>query len=399
MHTLGKLAAVLLVATLVGHAAVAKEVRIGLLPDLDGPYADISGKGVVEAARMAIEDTKDRLAGWQVDVVSADSQGKPDVASAIVQHWFDEDHVDVIAGVPNSGIALALQKLVTDRHKLQFITGAASSDLTGKACSPNAADWQDDNYMQASAGVAAMTKRGARTWFFITADYAFGHNLEDLASRLVTKAGGHVLGDALHPFGSSDFSSYLLKAQASGAQVIALANGGTDLINTIKQAREFHIPAEGGIVLPFGMFISDVHSLGLETAQGLTFPTGFYWDLNAATRAWSKRFFDRMGRMPTKEHAEAYSSIRHYLLAVAALQSTDAAAVMARMKATPVDDFFAQGGTIREDGRLMHDVYLVQVKTPAESKGAWDYYKVVATIPADEAFQPLAESDCPLVHH
>ncbi len=319
MRLLRKAAAALLATLSLCHAASANQVRIGMLPDLDGLYSDISGKGSIEAVHMAIEDTKHELAGWQVDVVAADTQNKSDIASAIAQRWFDEDHVDVIAGVASSGVALAIQKLATDRHKLHFVTGAASSDLTGKACSAFAADWQDDNYMQASAGVAAMTKRGANTWFFITADYAFGHNLEDVTTGLLRKSGGRVVGDALHPMGSNDLSSYLLKAQASDAKVIALANGGSDLINTIKQAHEFHIPSNGGVLLPFGMFISDVHSLGLETAQGLVFPTGFYWDLNDATRAWSRRFFDRIGRMPTKEHAEAYSSVRHYLRAVAKL--------------------------------------------------------------------------------
>jgi branched-chain amino acid transport system substrate-binding protein len=399
MRLLRFLGATLFAAMMLCAAAPSKQVKIGLLPDLDGPYTDISGKGVIEAAQMAVEDTRDALTGWQVEIVSADTQGKPDIGSAIAQRWLDQEHVDMIAGVTNSAIALALQKLVADRHKIQLITGAASSDLTGKACSAYLADWQDENYMQASVGVSAMAKRGARSWFFITADYAFGHNLQDVTSALVQKAGGQVLGSALHPFGSSDFSSYLLQAQASGAQVIALANGGTDLINTIKQAHEFHIPTNGGVLLPFGMFISDVHSLGLETAQGLVFPTGFYWDLNDATRAWGKRFFNRMGKMPTKEQAEAYSAVRHYLLAVTKVQSTDGDLVMAQMKAAPVDDFFAAGGTVRADGRLMHDVYLVQVKTPTESKGPWDYYKILATIPADQAFRPLAESDCPLVRH
>ena len=389
----------LLAAMMLCTGAQSKQVTIGLMPDLDGPYTDISGKGVIEAAQMAVDDTRAALDGWQVVILSADNQGKPDVGSAIAQRWLDADHVDMIAGVTNSAIALALQKLVADRHKIQLITGAASSDLTGVACSAYSADWQDDNYVQAAVSVSEMAKRGAKSWFFITADYAFGHNLQDVTTALVQKAGGKVLGSALHPFGSSDFSSYLLQAQSSGAQVIALANGGTDLINTIKQAHEFNIPANGGVLLPFGMFISDVHSLGLETAQGLVFPTGFYWDLNDATRAWGKRFFARMGKMPTKEQAEAYSAVRHYLLAVAKVQSTDGDLVMAQMKAAPVDDFFAGGGMVRTDGRLVHDVYLVQVKTPAESKGAWDYYKVLATIPGNQAFRPLAGSDCPLVPH
>jgi len=399
MTLLPAIAAALVGTMLLCGSAQCKEIRIGLMPDLDGLYSDISGKGSIEAARMAVEDMKDRLPGWQIDILSADTQNKPDIASAIAQHWFDEQHVDLIAGVASSAVALAVQKLATDRHRLHIVTGAASSELTGKFCSPYAADWQDDNYMQASAGVAAMMQRGGDSWFFITADYAFGHNLEDVATGLLRKAGGQVLGDALHPLGSSDFSSYLLSARASGAKVIALANGGSDLINTIKQAHEFRIPAEGGVLLPFGMFISDVHSLGLEAAQGLVFPTGFYWDLNEATRTWSQRYFARMGKMPTKEHAEAYSSIRHYLAAVAKLQSSDSAAVMAEMKATKVDDFFGNGGMLREDGRLVHDVYLVQVKTPDESRKPWDYYKILATIPAAEAFRPLADSDCPLVKH
>ena len=380
-------------------SAAGKEVRIGILTDFDGPYADISGKGSVEAARMAVEDTRDRMAGWQVEVLSADPQNKPDIGSAIARRWFDEDHVDVIAGAPNSAIALALQKLVTERQKIQLISGAGSSDLTGKACSAFSAQWHDDNYMQASAAVRSMAHRGADTWFFITADYAFGRTLEAVASQLVERSGGRVLDSVRHPFGSTEYSSYLVRAQTSGAKVIALANGGSDQVNTIKQAREFHVPAEGQTLLPLGMFITDVHSLGLETAQGLVFATGFYWDLNDATRVWSRRFYDRMGRMPTKEHAETYSAVRHYLEAVATLQSSDAAAVMAQMRAAPVADFYAPGGVLRQDGRLVHDVYLVRVKAPSESKAPWDYYEVIATIAGEQAFQPLAESECPLVRH
>ena len=292
-----------------------------------------------------------------------------------------------------------MQKLASDRHRIHLITGAGSSELTGTACSAFAGQWHDDNYMQSSAAVRTMIPLGKKSWFFITADYAFGHTLEEVATNLLQQAGGTSLGHALPPFGSTEFSSYLLMAQASGAQVIALSNGGSDLINSVKQAHEFQISGSGQTLLPLGMFITDVHSLGLEAAQGLVFATGFYWDQDEATRTWSRRFFDRMGRMPTKEHAEAYSAVRHYLRAVGAAGTKDAPAVMARMRQMPVDDFYAQGGTLREDGRLVHRVLLVQVKSPAESKQAWDYYKVLGTVPGEQAVQPLAQSQCPLVKH
>ena len=399
MTRIGQLGALLLLALLAAPVARAETVRLGVMADFDGPYSDINGKWMVEAVRMAIEDTRDRMSGWQVEFITGDPLNKPDVGVAITRRWFDQEGVDAVVGVPNSAVALAVQKLATERERVHLITGAGSSELTGTACSPYAAQWHDDSYMQASAAVRFMTQQGEKDWFFLTVDYAFGRTLEDVATRLLQQSGGRVVGHAAHPFGSQDFSSYLLTARTSGARVIALANAGSDMINTIKQAHEFGMPGPGQVLLPLSVFITDVHSLGLETAQGLVFATGFYWDLNDATRAWSRRFFARAGRMPTKEHAEAYSAVRHYLLAIGALNTKSAAAVMAWMRATPVDDFYAPGGILREDGRLSHDVLLVQVKAPSESKAPWDYYKVLGTIGADQAVQPLAESLCPLVKH
>ena len=378
--------------------AQADTLKLGVLTDLNGPYADSSGAGAVEATKMAVEDMKAQLGSWTVEVVSADHQSKPDVGAAIARRWLDTEGVDTMVNVPNSAIALAVQTLTRDRKRIFLITGGATAELTGRQCSPYSAHWTDDTYSLSTGTTRAIMDRGgADSWFLLTADYAAGYGLAEAAKRVIAQRGGRLVGEAKHPFGSSDQSAFLLEAQSSGAQVIALANAGTDTITSIKQAHEFHIGAPQQKVVAMALFITDVHSLGLEAAQGLFFTAGFYWDSNDGTRAWSKAFFARIGRMPTREQAETYSAVKHYLRGVVATQSKDAATVMAWMKANPLDDFYAPGARLREDGRLLHPIYLAQVKTPAESKYPWDYYKIIATIDPKEAFRPLADGGCPFI--
>jgi branched-chain amino acid transport system substrate-binding protein len=393
-------ACLLLMPILGATLAQAETVKLGVLTDLGGPYSDSSGKGAVVATQMAVDDLKEQLgaAKFDVSVLSADHLGKADVGSSIVRQWLDNDGVDAIVNVPNSAGALAVQNLTRERKKIFLISGAATADLTGKACSPYSAHWTDDAYTLASATPLALLKQGLDTWFFVTADYAFGHAAETEATRVVTANGGKIIGSVNHPVGVADMSSFLLQAQASGAKVIALANGGGDTINAIKEAHEFHIAEGGQVLVGMGLFISDVHSLGLDTAQGLYLTTGFYWDRTDETRAWSKRFGALMGgRMPTREHAETYSAVRHYLQAMIAERSTNSDKVMAKMKATPVDDFYAPGAVLRQDGRLIRPVFLAQVKTPAESRYPWDYYKIISTLKPEEAFRSLEAGGCPFV--
>ena len=383
---------------LAATAAYAQNVKLGVLTDLGGPFADSSGTGAVEATKMAAEDLKAQLGTRQVEVISADHQNKPDVGAAIARRWLDTEHVDAIVNVPNSAIALAVQTITREHKKIFLITGGATALLTGKQCSPYSAHWTDDTYSLSTGTTRAMMARGgAQTWFMVTADYAAGHALSAAARQVIVANGGKVLGEALHPFGTDDQTSFLLQAQSSGAKMIALANAGTDTINSIKQAHEFHIGQPSQTIVAMALFISDVHSLGLEAAQGLYLTAGFYWDRNDATRTWSHRYFARTGRMPTREQAETYSAVRHYLRGVIAENTTNSDKVMAWMKANPVDDFYAPGARLREDGRLLHPIYLLQVKTPAESKYPWDYYKVMATVPPEQAFRPLAEGGCPFV--
>jgi branched-chain amino acid transport system substrate-binding protein len=378
--------------------AQAQNVKLGVLTDLGGPYADSSGQGAVEATKMAAEDLTAELGARRVEVISADHQSKPDVGAAIARRWLDTENVDAIVNVPNSAIALAVQSVTRDHKKIFLITGGATAELTGKQCSPYSAHWTDDTYSLSTGTTRAMMERGgADTWFLITADYAAGYGLASAARRVIEQEGGKVLGEAKHPFGTSDQSSFLLQAQASGAKMIALANAGTDTIESIKQAHEFHIGPPSQTIVAMALFITDVHSLGLETAQGLYLTAGFYWDRNDASRAWAHRFFDRMGRMPTREQAETYSAVHHYLRGVIATNSTDAATVMAWMKATPLDDFYAPGARLRQDGRLIHPIYLFQVKSPSESHYPWDYYKLIATVDPARAFRPLADGGCPFV--
>jgi branched-chain amino acid transport system substrate-binding protein len=392
----------LIAAALVSCATLSAEaetaVKFGVLNDRSGVYADLSGEGSVIAARMAIEDFKAADKGIKAEVVSADHQNKPDIGSALARQWYDQDGVDAIIDVPTSSVALAVAQITREKNKVFINSGAGSTDLTGKQCSPNTVHWTYDTYALAKGTGAAMVQRGGNSWFFITADYAFGHSLESNTAAVVKAAGGEVVGSVKTPFPASDFSSFLLQAQSSGAKVIGLANAGGDTINAIKQASEFGITQAGQSLAGLLIFISDVHALGLQAAQGLVLTEAFYWDLNDGTREWSKRFAERSGgKMPTMVHAGVYAGVLHYLKAVDVLKGKDAAQVVAKMKEMPTDDALFGKGQVRVDGRVTHDMYLFEVKKPDESKGAWDYYKLLATIPAAEAFRPLTEGGCELV--
>jgi branched-chain amino acid transport system substrate-binding protein len=391
--------AVLAAALLGGAAQAQTSVKIGVLNDMSSLYADISGQGGVVAARMAVEDFGAEKKGLKVEIVSADHQNKPDVGSSIVRTWIDVDKVDVIVDVPTSSVALAVNEVVREKNKTFLVSGAASSDLTGPKCSPNTIHWTYDTWALANGTGKATVKTGGTTWFFITADYAFGHALERDTAAVVEANGGKVLGKVRVPLNTSDFSSFLLQAQQSKAKVIGLANAGGDTINSIKQAAEFGIVSGGQNLAGLLVFITDVHALGLQTAQGLVLTEAFYWDHDEASRAFAKRFAPQYkGNMPTMVQAGIYSAVLHYLKAVEALKNAgDGKAVVAKMKETPTDDPLFGKGTIRADGRKIHDMYLFEVKKPAESKAPWDYYKQRAVIPAAEAFRPLKEGACPLV--
>jgi len=373
-------------------------VKIGVLSDMSSLYTDLAGAGSVAAARMAVEDSGIEKRGVKVEIVSADHQNKPDVGSAIARQWYDTDKVDVIVDVPNSGVALAVNQITKDKGKVFLASGPASSDLTGKACSPNTVHWTYDTWMLANGTGSAIVKSGGDSWFFLTADYAFGHALERDTEAVVLKNGGKVLGKVRAPLNTQDFSSFLLQAQASKAKIIGLANAGGDTTNSIKQAAEFGIVKGGQNLAGLLVFITDVHALGLPTAQGLIVTNTFYWDQNDQTRAFSKRFEAvNKGIHPTMVHAGVYASVLHYLKAIDTLKSDDGTKVVAKMKEMPTDDPLFGKGTIRIDGRKIHPAYLVEVKKPSESKYPWDYYKVRTTIPADQAFRPLKDGECPLV--
>jgi len=373
-------------------------IKIGVLSDMSSLYTDLAGAGSVVAAKLAIEDSGIEKRGYKVELVSADHQNKPDIGSGIASKWYDAEKVDVIVDVPNSGVALAVNQITKDKGKAFLVSGAASSDLTGKACTPNTIHWTYDTWMLANGTGGAIVKTGGDTWFFLTADYAFGQALERDTEAVVLKNGGKVLGKVRHPLNTQDFSSFLLQAQASKAKIVGLANAGGDTTNSIKQAAEFGIVKGGQNLAGLLVFLTDIHALGLPTAQGLIVTNTFYWDQNDQTRAFAKRFaaLDK-GIYPTMVHAGVYSSILHYLKAVEALKSDDGTKVVAKMKETPTDDPLFGKGSIRADGRKIHPAYLMQVKTPAESKYPWDYYKVRTTIPADQAFRPMADGGCPLV--
>jgi branched-chain amino acid transport system substrate-binding protein len=396
---LGSLAASLLAASALAPAAFAQDVtvKIGVLNDRSGIYADLAGEGSVIAARMAVEDFGAEAKGIKVEIVSADHQNKPDVASTVARQWLDQDGVNAIVDVPTSSAALAVNEIVKGANAVFINSGAASSDLTGAACSPHTVHWTYDTWALANGTGSAMVQTGGDTWFFLTADYAFGHALERDTSAVVEKAGGKVVGAVRHPFPGTDFSSFLLQAQASGAKVIGLANAGGDTINSIKQAAEFGITQAGQSLAGLLIFLTDVHALGLETAQGLVLTESFYWDLNEGTREWSARFEKLDGDKPTMVQAGVYAGVLHYLKAIEAAKTNEADAVVAKMKELPTDDPLFGKGEIRADGRKIHDMYLFKVKSPDQSSGAWDYYETVATIPADKAFRPLADGGCSLV--
>ena len=378
-----------------------KVVKIGSLSDQASLYADVGGPGSTLAAQMAVEDSGLTRKGWTIDVLTGDHQNKPDVGVGVARKWFDEDKVDVIVDVPYSGVALAVSAVVKEKNGVFLNSGAATSDLTGKACTPNTIHWTYDTYALANGTGKAVVKAGGDTWFFVTADYAFGHALQRDTSAVIEANGGKVLGSVNVPINTPDFSSFLLQAQASKAKIIGLANAGGDTTNAIKQAHEFGIAAGGQKLAALLLFITDVNALGLDVAQGLEFTETFYWDMNDGTRAFSERFSKRMKNHaePTMVQAGVYSSVVHYLKALDAMGGNphDGAKVVAKMKEMPTDDPLFGKGVIREDGRVIHPAYLFEVKSPAESKYPWDYYKLVGTIPADEAFRPLAQGDCPLV--
>ena len=374
-------------------------IKIGVMNDMSGLYADLTGPGSVVAARLAVEDFGAAKKGIKVEIVGADHQNKPDVGSTIARSWYDTDKVDVIVDVPTSSVALAVNQITREKGKAFLVSGAATSDLTGKACSPNTIHWTYDTWMLANGTGSAIVKTGGDTWFFLTADYAFGHALERDTEAVVLKSGGKVLGKVRHPFPGSDFSSFLLQAQTSKAKIIGLANAGGDTINSIKQAAEFGIVKAGQNLAGLLVFLTDIKALGLQTAQGLIFTETFYWDQNDATRAFTKRFSAQAPRnnYPTMIHAGVYSAVLHYLKAVEAIKSDDGTKVIEQMKKMPTDDPLFGKGTIRADGRKIHPAYLVEVKKPAESKGPWDLYKIRTTIPAEQAFRPEKEGGCPLV--
>jgi branched-chain amino acid transport system substrate-binding protein len=401
MKPLAVIAAVATALCLVAGAAAAQisdnVVKIGVLTDMSGTYSDLAGPGAVEAVKMAVEDFKAKeKPPFAIEVVAADHQNKGDISSNKAREWFDRDQVDVITDLVTTSTALAVMKVAKEKNRIAIVSGAASTRITNEDCNDVTVHWTYDTYAVANGTAKAVVKQGGKTWFFLTADYAFGQSLEKDASDVVLANGGKVLGSVRHPFPGTDFSSFLLTAQASGAQVIGLANAGADTTNSIKQAAEFGITPKqtlAGLLL----FITDIHSLGLKATQGLYLTEGFYWDMNNGTRAWSKRFFERQKKMPTMVQAGLYSAVTHYLQAVRATGSDDTQKVMVAMKKAKINDFFTTNGYIRDDGRMVHDMYLMQVKKPEESKYPWDYYWVRQTIPAEEAFQPLSRSKCPLI--
>jgi branched-chain amino acid transport system substrate-binding protein len=371
-------------------------VKIGVLTDMSSLYMDNAGPGSVAAAQMAIDDFGGRVLGKKIELVSGDNLNKPDVGASIAREWMDRQGVDAIVDVPNSAVAFAVNELTRSKSRVFLATGTASSRLTGDACSPTTVHWTYDTYALAKGTGQAVVQNGGDSWFFIAADFAVGAALMADTERVIKANGGRVLGAVRHPINSADFSSYILQAQASKAKIIGLATAGGDMINIVKQSAEYKVGQGGQHLAGLLVFIADIHSLGLQTAQGLMLTSAFYWDLNDETRAWSKRFATRYAKVPTMIHAGTYGAVTHYLKAIAAAGTDEAKAVSAKMKEMPVDDFMTKKGVIRADGRLVRDMYLFQVKSPAESRGGFDYYKLVATIPGDQAFRPLGEGGCPL---
>jgi branched-chain amino acid transport system substrate-binding protein len=390
--------AALLLLPAAARAEIAKDtIKIGVLTDMSGLYSDLSGAGAVEAVKMAVADFGGTLNGKKIEIISADHQNKPDVATSIARKWFDENGVDMITDLTTSSVALAVQEVARAKNKIILVSGAASSDLTGKACAPTSVHWTYDTVALANGTGSAVVKAGGDTWFFITVDYAFGHALERDTAAVVKANGGKVLGQVRHPLNTSDFSSYLLQAQASGAKIIGLANAGGDTVNSIKQAAEFGIVKGGQKLAGLLVFLTDVHSLGLKTANGLQLTESFYWDHDDETRAFSKRFADKVGRPPTMVQAGDYTATMHWFNAVKATNTLDAPTVMKELKSHPINDFMTKNGHIKEDGTLVRDMYLFEVKKPEESKGEWDLYKLIRTIPGEEAYKRPGGNECPLV--
>ena len=401
MKVFQKTARAILVSSLFVSVAQAQisndEVRIGYLADMSGTYRDLSGPGGLEALNMAVEDFGGQVNGKKIVVFSADDLNKPDVGANTVRQWVDERNVDMITGMVASSVVLAASKVVEQAGKLALISGAAASSVTNEFCSPNHIHWTYDSYALANGTAKAVLASGGKSWFILTADYAFGHSLEADITKVVEAQGGKVVGNVRHPFPTSDFSSYILQAQGSGADVIAFANAGSDTVNSLMTASQFGVAQSGQKLAGMVVFLNDIHAMGLAVTQGLMLTTGWYWDMNDESRTWAQRYFKRTGKMPGMVHAGIYSATTHYLNAIQATGSDEAQAVRAQMVATPINDMFAKNGKIRVDGRMVHDMFLAQVKTPAESKGEWDLYKLLRTTPGDEAYRPLAESKCKLV--
>ena len=391
--------AALLSCCLLSAAAMAqnKAVKIGVLDDMSGPYAENTGPGDVAAVKCAIADFGGSVLGKPIELVTADFQSKVDVGVGIAKRWYDDENVDLIVGIPNSAIALALVKVAEDKNRIVMPTAAATSALTGKACGPNSIHWIYDTYSLGKTIVNALAKQGGDTWYFITVDYAFGLAVESDATSFIKAAGGKVLGSVRHPLNSADFSSYVLQAQASKAKGLMFANGGNDIINGVKQVAEFGLVKQGMRISAPLMQFPDVHGVGLKVAQGLLMASPFYWDMNPEARAFTDRFTKEMGRPPSFIQDGTYGAVLHYLKAVKAAGTDDAKAVLAEMKKLPINDFMTKDGRVREDGRVIRDMYLMQVKTPEESKGEWDLAKIIATVPGNEAFRPLDQGDCPMV--
>ena len=372
-------------------------VKIGVLTDMSGQFSHESGKGSVTAIQMAVEDFGGKVLGVPIEVIVGDHLNKPDVALSMAREWYDTKKVDMVANLINSAIAIGVTSVAKEKGRIAIVNGAGSSRLTGDSCTPNSIHYAYDTFALANGTAKALLDQGQDSWFFLTADYAFGHALEGDATAILKARNAKVVGSVRYPIETADHSSFLIRAKDSKAKVVALAGSGTTFVNAVKSAREFGVSGGGQTVAGLLVWVTDVHALGLETAQGMLLTDAFYWDRDEQTRAWSRRFFERMKRMPHMGDAGDYSSTTHYLKAIQAAGTDDAAAVMAKMKETPVNDFFAKNGRIRPDGRMVHDMYVYEVKKPSESKYAWDYYRLKATIPADQAFRPLAESTCPLV--
>lgn len=403
MKGLRKTISLILAAGLLSSTAQAAisddEIRIGYLADMSGTYRDLSGPGGLEALKMAVEDFGGQVNGKKIVIFNADDLNKPDVGANTVRQWIDEKNVDVVTGLVATSVVMAVNKIVEQEDKLALISGSASSSLTNEYCSPNHVHWVYDTYALSNGTAHAVLEEGGKDWFILAADYAFGHSLEADITKVVESGGGKVVGNVRHPFPSNDFSSYILQAQGSGAEVVALANAGADMVNALQTASQFGLTQSGQKLAGMVVFLNDVHSMGLEVTQGLMLTTGWYWDMNDETREWAQRYYDRVGRMPSMTHAGVYSSTIHYLNAVKETDSDESQVVRAKMIETPINDMFAKNGKLREDGRMVHDMYLAQVKTPAESKSEWDLYNILRTISADQAYRPLAESQCKLINN